>query len=269
VLGDPDLEQKTCRFCGRVFSSYVGMRRHVRGTCKIAPTTRNGGVGMEFLYKYTIQQAAELEALKTQMQSITQQIGGPADGSAAPPGAAAGEVAVLMGDGNRVAVDNSKHVTINVFGQEGVNHATMARIRGILDESMKAPALPEAAQAAVLRTAQLIYSDPAHPENLTCFLPNKKTNDALVHGASGWEVQPVSLVLPPMAKRSVDTLFDQQPYEDAETYGALMKELSVAEAKHADGLHLRPILTRNKGFLGAALAKLPVAGGTGQKGVDG
>jgi hypothetical protein len=53
-------------------------------------------------------------------------------------------------------------------------------------------------------SAVLVYSD---PENLTAYLPNKRTN--------GWEVQPASLVLPPMAQKNVNTLFDRQPYEDA------------------------------------------------------
>ena len=164
-----------------------------------------------------------------------------------------------MHDHNQVAVDNSKKITINVFGQEGVAHATMGRIKTILDESLKIAALPEAARSALLQTAQLIYSDPAHPENLTCFLPNKKTDDALVHGASGWEVHPVSQVLPPMAKRSVDTLFDQQPYDNAEDYGGIMKELTGTEAKNAGGEGLRPLLVRNKAALLAALGVAPRA----------
>jgi hypothetical protein len=164
-----------------------------------------------------------------------------------------------------VAVDNSKNITINVFGQEGVDHATMKRIKAILDKSLEIAALPEAARAAVLQTAQLIYSDPAHPENFTCFLPNKKTNDALVHGSSGWEVQPVSLVLPPMTKKSVDTLFDRQPYDNAEVYGGLMKELAEAEAKHADIGDMRTLLVRNKAALAVALGATPRVGGVLQQ----
>ena len=29
--------------------------------------------------------------------------------------------------------------------------------------------------------ATMVYSDPAHPENLMCYLPNKKQDSALVH----------------------------------------------------------------------------------------
>jgi hypothetical protein len=247
-----------CRFCGRGFASYNSMRRHVRNNCKIAPTERNGGAGMKQLYDHIIRKKnAELEALKAQVVQMSThllQAGQGADESAQ------GGAPVFIDNRKQIlAVDNRK-IIINVFGQEGVDHASMDRIKDILDESLKVAALPEAARAAVLRTAQLIYSDPAHPENLTCFLPNKKTDDALVHGSGGWEVQSVSLVLPPMAQKSVDTLFAQQPYENAEAYGGLLKELAETEAKHAGSADLRPVLIRNKAVLAATLGTPPRAG---------
>jgi hypothetical protein len=274
ALEDPELDKKKCRFCGRVFTSYTSMRRHVRNSCKIAPNMKNGDAGMGLLYQHTIdRQQQQIEALATQnaamavrqdemMNMVLQLVG--QKGSTQ----VVGEVAVqIPGDHNHVAVavDNSKNITINVFGQEGVDHATMERIKAILDKSLEIATLPEAARAAVLQTAQLIYSDPAHPENFTCFLPNKKTNDALVHGVSGWEVQPVSLILPPMTKKSVDTLFDQQPYDNAEAYGDLMKELAMAEAKHADIGDMRPLLVRNKAALAAVLGVAPRVGGVLQQ----
>jgi hypothetical protein len=60
----------------------------------------------------------------------------------------------------------------------------------------------------------LVFSEAAHPEDITCFLPSKKGDDALVHG---WEVQPVGLVLSPMAAQGIETLFKHQPFPDAET----------------------------------------------------
>jgi len=64
-----------------------------------------------------------------------------------------------------------------------------------------------------------------------------------------------------MAKRSVDTLFDQQPYDNAKDYGGIMKELTGTEAKNAGGDDLRPLLVRNKAVLLAALGVAPRAGG--------
>jgi hypothetical protein len=220
---------------------------------------------MDILYEHTIRrQQALLAAKDRQIEQLTALVESQLNAvvSAAPPAARADTSAVaIQGDNNVNIVDNRKQVIVNVFGKEGLDHVTMARIKAILDESLARPALPEAAQAAVIKTAMLVYSDPDHPENLTAYLPNKKTNDVLVHAEKGWEVQPASLVLPPMAQKSVDTLFDRQPYEDADDYGPLMKELAENEKRYAAGSELRPILVRNKDLLARALETLPVADG--------
>ena len=259
LFGDPKLDSKRCRFCGRVFSAYDSMRRHVRQTCKIAPNEKNGNKGMERLYEHTLQrQVADLQGEVHRLTALvtnlaTQQ----STGRAPPPSLQAGEVAI---QGDHAQVDNSKKIVINFFGQERIDHVTLVWVRAILDESLKAPALPTAADTAVLRTAMLVYSDPGRPENLTCYLPNKKTDDALVHTETGWEIQPTTLVLPPMAQKSFDTLFDKQPYEDADAYVPLLKELQQNEARYAAGEELRPILVRNKDLLARALKTLPLAG---------
>ena len=267
VLGDPELEKKKCAFCGRVFSSYDVMRRHVRNYCRIAPNAKNGDAGMEVLYEHIIQRQemriALLEQQNAEMLGIMRQL---VVQPAAPAGGAqsAGEIAVHNRDGT-VAVDNSKkEVHIHIHGQEALEHITSARIKEILDETLgqAGSGVEHAAQAAVLKTAMLVYSDPDHPENLTAYLPNKKTNDVMVRtsrgGTNGWEVHPASLVLPPMAQKSVDTLFDRQPYEDAEEYGPLMKELADNETRYVEGSELRPILVRNKALLARVLETLPL-----------
>jgi hypothetical protein len=45
------------------------------------------------------------------------------------------------------------------------------------------------------------------------------------------------------------TLFDRQPFENADEYGPLMKELADNEERYAAGQELRPILVRNKDLL--------------------
>lgn len=264
ALADPNIAQRQCKFCCRVYASYTSMRRHVRTSCKIAPNTRNGETGMSVLYDHTIRkqqaQIAHLTALVEKQTScidkqstLVRQLLDRQDGQTVVVGAS---------DGAQVAIDNHRTiVNINVFGRERLDHATSAHIREILDESRAAPSLPAAAQTAVLKAAMLIYSDPDHPENYTCYLPNKKTNDVLVHAEDGWEIQPAALVLPPMAVKGVDVIFDRQPYEDAERYGQLLTELRDNEQRYTTGAELRPILVRNKELLARALKTLPVAGG--------
>ena len=259
-----EFEQKICRFCGRAFSSPSAMRRHVRSWCRVAPNTKNGDKGMERLYEHTLQrqnaeQNAKIDRLEAQVKAQNEKIllllarqGAPSSSSTLQ----AGEVGI-QGDQNQV--DNSKKIiNINVFGQEKLDHVTVERIKAILDECLQRPALPTAISEAVLKTAMLVYSDPDRPENLTAYLPNKKTKDALVHTKAGWEVQPTQLILPPMALKSIDTIFGKQPHSDE--YAPLLKELQQNEARFAAGEDLHPILVRNKELLARALATLPVAG---------
>ena len=245
----------TCKFCGRCFTAATNRNRHIRNSCKIAPTSKNGDGGMERLYEHTLQR--QVNRLESQMAEMLQLLRDQQHGSSAASSSTlqAGEIA-LQGDHARV--DNSKKIVINVFGQEKLDHITAERIKTILDECLQRPALPAAVNEAVLKTAMLVYSDPDRPENLTAYLPNKKTKGALVHTKAGWEVQPTQLVLPPMALKSIDAIFGKQPPEDE--YAPLLKELQQNEARYVAGEDLHPILVRNKDLLARVLATLPVAG---------
>ena len=273
AIDDPDFVRKKCRFCGRVLSSYTAMRRHVRDTCRIAPNARNGDTGMELLYEHTIRrQEARIKALEGQNAEILDMVKCIAkDGDDSASGDPSGKV-VITGGTNLVNVDtsvNKTNVVINVFGAEGVEHITVDAIRKILQDAVSVSETPERmAEEAMFNAALLVYSDPEHPENLTCYLPNQRGDSALVHvpradGTIGWEVQPVPVVLPKMGKKSVDALFDNQPFEDAEAYGPLLRELLENESRYVGGKRtLRPILVRNKDLLQRALETLPMAADT-------
>jgi len=255
VQEDPDLGKKKCRFCGRAFSSYSAMRRHVRNNCKIAPNKKNGDAGMELLYEHTIRkqqiQIAQLTTLVDRL--LTSQQSGKQN-----PGATND----VQGDHNSVGnqINQTNTFNISVFGSESLEHVNSAVMKRILDESRKLPELALAAETALLKTAMLIYSDPEHPENLTCYLPNKKGDETLVHTDAGWEVRPTRLVLPPMAQTSKDEIFQKQPYVNVDDYGPLLIELRDNEKRYTGGQALRPILVRNKDLLRRALETLPVAG---------
>jgi hypothetical protein len=53
------------------------------------------------------------------------------------------------------------------------------------------------------------------------------------------------------------TLFDRQPFENADEYGPLMKELADNEERYAAGQELRPILVRNKDLLAPPARRWP------------
>ena len=252
---DPELEKRKCRFCNRLFASRDSMLRHIRTACKIAPNKKNGDKGMELLYEHTLRkQQAEIDELKAQnaeMLGMMKQL-------------LAGQQGSNNVQGNNNLIDSQIHQTntfnISVFGHESLEHVSPAVMKRILDESRKLPELALAAETAMLKTAMLIYSDPDHPENLTCYLPNKKGDETLVHTDAGWEVRPTRLVLPPIAQTSKDEIFQNQPYVNVDDYGPLLIELRDNEKRYTGGQALRPILVRNKDLLRRALETLPVAG---------
>ena len=233
------------------------MRRHIRETCQIAPNRRNGDEGMQLLLEHTIRrQEDRLEAIEQrteQMLTIVQQI-------AARPLTGVPDI-IAHHSGSGPLVVNQRVIVIANFGQENTGHIGPDKIKALLDEMLPrgaAPILPSP-QDAILKAALMIYSDPEHPENLTCYLPNKRGAEALVHGERGWEVQPVRLIAPRMAKTSIDLLFGKQPLE--EDYAGIMRALMENEATYlADAGPMKTVLIRNKELLARVLEGLPVAG---------
>jgi hypothetical protein len=167
-------------------------------------------------------------------------------------------------------IDNSQHhININLFGQEDTSHITRGDIWRIFNALGPIGAdLRRASEQAILRAAMLIYSDEQHPENITCYIPNKKGKEAMVHDEKGWAMQPINLVLSPMAAKSVDALFKKQPLPgvDGIDEGAnidVCTKILRHIADHEGDLtsepsaELRAIPIRNKGLLERVLAKLP------------
>ena len=172
---------------------------------------------------------------------------------------AAGEIGCQVC--NVTNMDVNKSITFNTFGKESLAHANSDRIRVILDESLRdTSSIQAAALMAVTKTAMLIYSDPDHPENLTCYMPNKKTNDVLAHTERGWEIFPASVVINQIGQKTIDHIFDRQPHENANHYTLIMKELQQNEQAYIIDSIFRPVLIRNRCLLEVSADVLPKSG---------
>lgn len=187
----------------------------------------------------------------------------PEGAALAAPVCAAPSIAISGGNaGQAQAVGVGNIININVFGREDAAHLGRPAIKELLDHSLSATASPaQAAVEALLRAAMMIYSDPQHPENLTCYLPNKKHSEVMVHGENGWEVQSIQLVVPPMVAKTATVLFDNQPFEEASRYTELMRALRENERAYFSGREMKTVLVRNKALVERALGSLPGASG--------
>lgn len=162
----------------------------------------------------------------------------------------------------------------NRFGQEKVDHINRGSMYDMFVKVVPRALPPATADdpmmlnhlcsQLVTRAAMLIYSDPDHPENITCYLPKMTGSHAMTYGEFGWTLQPVSIVVTPMMRRSVDLLFEQQPVAGEEgcpeagfsqdrkaAFKKLLEFIVENEeqlAMHADTT-MRPVLVGNADLL--------------------
>lgn len=228
-----------CRFCRRRFTQPGNVHAHIRSVCKVAMHLADIDRERDEQNAIMQKQAADIEVLRAQVQALSMQ-----HRAADAPHVQIGNI-----------VNGNVNVVVNVFGNEQTSHIDSEHVREILDGILRTQRDPSsAALEALLRTALLIYSDPAHPENITCYIPNKKhTDSAMVHvggpGGAAWAVRPMQLVVPPMVQRSMDTLVREQPFDDADRYAGIMRALIANEQTYQECGQLRAVLINNKGLL--------------------
>ena len=266
--GDQSKTHK-CRFCGRRFSTYTNMRRHIREICKIAPNKKNGNVGMEILYEHIIKKQQEqitqlttlVENLATRENQQTKEI----------------KSVVVQGNYNstiQTHLEQHNTFNINAFGQENVDHINYMTIYRILNEIQPRLEVQEAAKAVLLEVLSQIYGNSEHPENFSCYLPNKRTDDTMVHGAKGWEIRTFQRTCQPMIKKGLDVLFEfgNQPLPDKpgcenmkpfDKFEKIYKTLGESEKKYPNEMKkdVRAVLLQIRSLLQKRnRGKLPASG---------
>lgn len=266
----PNPPVNTCRYCGRTFTKLTHMYRHIRTRCKIAPNIRNGIDGMERLYTLIKEDDRRKGVL---------------------PSSPGGELAPIRIDARGASVNTTINITINVFGRESLDHITCGMVYNTMEPFINIHP-DEATVQIILGLATIIYSDPAHPENITCYLPgggsrigdadvyprgpssahpSDEPQNALVHEDMGWKIKPVTMVLPPMLAKSVQLALDKQPWpgengmpENADIMGSqsMLGQLLKTPAAAAKRLlgpsgELKAVLVRNRMELSDLLHEKP------------
>lgn len=278
-----------CKFCNRVFTQAAHVKRHQLTSCPISPRGKNGADGMELLYQHVEaahlaqlqQQDARIRELESRLAALGNEALVAAQKSACGGLTINGDHARVLQMDVRVFPEACR---TNPFGAEEMGHLRRGDVykafnlvapRGLLWGCGGRPAVAKVNEESMLshlcgqlitRAAMMIYSDPEHPENITCYLPRKTKENAdnamTFMGGTTWELQPLSIVFPPMIQKVINLLFDSQPVPgvdgcpgEADTFskaqqaafGQLLRYISQNEemfAMTADTT-LRPILVRN------------------------
>lgn len=233
---------------------------------------------MELLYRHVeAEQQARIQAQERRIAALEglvaqqQETLGLAEMPSAAAAAHSDPSITINGDNARVLHMDVRvyQTTVNVFGKEQVGHVRRGDMYEVFEQV--APRLPIDApdgevmlnhycRQLITRAAMMIYSDPEHPENITCYLPKKTDSSAMTFGEYGWALQPTNIVFPPMIQRSVNLLFEQQPVPGVDgcpdasynqvkqaAFGQLLTHIGKNEDRlvlSADST-LRPVLVRN------------------------
>ena len=262
-----------CQDCGNAFTQMRSLYRHQRNNClaskrAVARHVSAGGcfpqVAAARLESQDAMANLRQEIKEEVMMELIVQMAKNFPPGCAPVSTPSAAPSVVAQQNNGIvqtqigSQHNTVTVTMNFFGSEDTSHITKDDVRRLLDETLSEPgeAVDQAIRALV-RTAMLVYSDPDHPENLTCYIPNKKESSAMVHGEKGWLLQPCQIVYPRMACTAVDILFANQPFDGADRYCDVMRALRANEQAYSAGKELHPIIVRNKDLLERALGTLP------------
>jgi hypothetical protein len=220
-----------CKECGQHFSHQSSLSRHKK-TCQ-----RAAAGGIEMMKAQLARLQSEIEELKT-----------------APVVATGGPTLVDQSDRsthNNVRVTN--HVTINAPGIRNYGEEDVSFLRGhfgfVLD-GMTLKATSEQVIAAMMRA---IWSNPAHPENRTVMIPNRKENMPHVKTPAGWEARSEMELYPEMVTRACTELQDTQEHESPQIHERSIRvktafdgEAALLENPRATAALLRPILQGNK-----------------------
>ena len=255
-----------CEKCGRPFRDKYNLQRHTNRKRSCQRSLPGGGslicllCGSSFAKSSNLQRHASICRAKKQTTVAPDEIDylrtivGTLLQHPQPKYNNVGSVNVI----NNNMVTINVNITINNFGEENTEHITDNMIKQVLIDSsypfskhQTANKKTWAMQAseAICHAAMMIYSDPDHPENITCYRQNSAI---MVKQKQGWSIFPDALVIPPMAEKSISLLFDKQPHdEDSDKCTDILKYILNNEKTllHTESSHLKTILLRNKDIL--------------------
>lgn len=266
--------------CGRRFETVQNLRVH-ESNCRYVPRADN----VEEMKKVLLEFIKKHEGAKAEDSKAATESKKPGGDSAQniPASSAAGDAKFSAGDskssdGDTKSSDNivSSVIRINHFGNEFMKYVTQEDTLKLMND-IGGPAggdgrhaLPssKAIKTLVFRGAALLYNREKYLDNITCFMANEKKGIAMVHDSEGWKRQSVKQTIKEITARTIDMLFQQQPfpgehgideYEDIDNCTNLLNGLKneEEEIKADPPMDIISLLGFNREILKRRLGMLP------------
>jgi hypothetical protein len=117
----------------------------------------------------------------------------------------------VQADTINVQINNHVHPShsfIHNFGEEDTRH-----LKDVLGAILDAMPHGTPGKAVIASAVRAVYSDPAHPQNMTVHIPNKRDNVPHIRTPTGWEPRTEAELYPRMVDRACDELQQKQDFE--------------------------------------------------------
>lgn len=227
------LTEHICRICGLKFSHQSSLSRHQKN-CEVAISD-----GFETM-------KGQLEKLKLEMAQL----------KSSPVALTAPGGPTLVDQSDRSTHNNvrvTNHVTINAPGIRNYGEEDVSYLKGFIGGALDRMTLKATTEQVIAATMRAIWSNPAHPENRTVMIPNRKENMPHIKTPAGWEARSEQELYPEMVSRACVELQDNQDHDDPRIHERSIRvqrafdgEAALIENPRATAALLRPILQNNK-----------------------
>lgn len=254
---------RTCPLCGKVFAYPCLLKRHIQNRKKPCITIQNvlykcEGCGKEFTRADNLQKHKRQHCPKLSRAQDTGEIHERLDKI----------LELINARDQQPTIQNNFNtmVVLNNFGFESVDHISRQWIFTVLRDIFKNiiaqgnknveltdSAIVAAASEVLQAVIKKVYANPAVPENLTTYIPNKRT-DSVMFYQEGWQQAQLNEIMPSIRGRILDVLQKGQPImgeveqKSLQDYGKVVKGVFELDAKISSGL-VRDVIAGNKELL--------------------
>ena len=203
-------ERRVCEFCNRTFKSNQTMKIHLKKNCPIAPTGKNGIVGIEILNKHL---ESNIKAVGHQSDSVIQQSESVIQQSESVVQQSDNTILHshnINGNNNITNINSNNNNTYNntynitIHGNENLSYITEDDVASIFNSSITKkmitdiaggdlPSIDAAVNEILRKLVADVYNNKLHPENYNMFITSNKEflidKKIMTYKKDGWSLE--------------------------------------------------------------------------------